>query len=726
MRLLVERARAAGAAIEVTDDTAADLTALVTALDGLPLALELAAARLRVLSAGELVARLEPGAAGLGRAGPDRPERQRTLAATLDWSHRLLEPVEQRLFAELSVFRGGFVVADVEAVTTISGDVVDHLAALVDHSLLHRVTGTAGRLAMLQVVGEYAASRLVADGRRDEVAARHADRLAAVAEQHATALRDHDDEVARDWFVVESHNLRAALRWAASAGDDRRLLRLVSAVAIAWTRTDSLEELQWLRRAAAVGDDPATAVGADPTAAVDQLAVVHVALANLALRRGHLDESEDWARRVEVTPDAQRRLATWVRQQALLQRSMVASHRGDEPTADRLLDDALALGAERDGSTYMNAFGQVYLADRHMTRERWREALVASERSVAMFRELGHRFGELTALCNLALASLRLGDVRRAATSWRAALDGAAERGSPTSTVLSLEGLAAVAVHEGRLDDARGLLAEADEAADTHGVVGGAPEQQLRTAVDDTLAGAGSPPPAPTGATGTASAGTAADVRGPSLAGDARGNGRAAATSSGGIGDGEAQRALRTEGAVWAVTFDGRTVRVGDRKGMTDLAALLAAPGREIAAMDLMDAAVVADDLGPDLDRRARQEVEQRIRDLQLELVEAEDGHDLVRAERARDEMDRLVSSLAAATGIGGRGRRRGGTAERARSAVTWRIRAAIRAVAELHPDAGAHLDSSVRTGRWCLYEPVTPGQWEVLTDVDPSGGHRG
>ena len=99
---------------------------------------------------------------------------------------------------------------------------------------------------------------------------------------------------------------------------------------------------------------------------------------------------------------------------------------------------------------------------------------------------------------------------------------------------------------------------------------------------------------------------------------------------------------------------------------------------------------------------------------LQAELVEAEDAHDQGGADKARLEMDWLVEQLLAATGHGGRPRRTGGSHERARSAVGWRIRAAIKSITEVHPALGHHLRDTVRTGAWCSYQPTSPVPWTL------------
>jgi tetratricopeptide (TPR) repeat protein len=171
---------------------------------------------------------------------------------------------------------------------------------------------------------------------------------------------------------------------------------------------------------------------------------------------------------------------------------------------------------------------------------------------------------------------------------------------------------------------------------------------------------------------------------------------------------------LVCEGATWAVTFVGRTRRLRDSKGLRDLAALLARPEQEMHCLELIGGADVGAQPGPALDQQARRAYEGRIRDLHEEIEEARDANDLVRAERAEAELDALVQQLAEAFGLSGRTRATGSAAERARSAVGWRIRSAVRQVAEVHPELGRHLRNSVRTGVWCSYRPETHVDWRI------------
>jgi AAA ATPase domain len=178
---------------------------------------------------------------------------------------------------------------------------------------------------------------------------------------------------------------------------------------------------------------------------------------------------------------------------------------------------------------------------------------------------------------------------------------------------------------------------------------------------------------------------------------------------------------FRREGALWTLAYGGVTVRMRDAKGLADLVALLAAPGREIPAADLVtagsgglgraDLRLGADEV---LDETARRQIRRRLADLDEEIAEADAWADPERASRARAERDALVSEVTAATGLAGRARRLGDQDERARKAVTARIRYVIGRIERVHPSLAAHLRASVTTGTRCCYSPPTPASWQL------------
>lgn len=164
----------------------------------------------------------------------------------------------------------------------------------------------------------------------------------------------------------------------------------------------------------------------------------------------------------------------------------------------------------------------------------------------------------------------------------------------------------------------------------------------------------------------------------------------------------------------WTLAFDGEAVRLADAKGFHDLALLLGQPGNSIHCLELAGRTAEPTGDAPVLDDRARRALAARVQSLEETIEEAEARNDLGRAERARHELDQIVTELSGALGLGGRSRRLGSAAERARSAVTWRIRNAIRKIASVHSALGRHLENTIRTGTYCTYEPEKPVEWTL------------
>jgi hypothetical protein len=183
---------------------------------------------------------------------------------------------------------------------------------------------------------------------------------------------------------------------------------------------------------------------------------------------------------------------------------------------------------------------------------------------------------------------------------------------------------------------------------------------------------------------------------------------------------------FRREGDIWMLGYAGRVVRLRHAKGLADLAQLLARPGREVPALDLaMPMAAAArdssepglhppGDLGEVLDGQARAAYKRRLAELEDELADPDLDANPVWAERARAERDALVDQLVGAYGLAGRPRRAGDPAERARTAVTARLRAALNRIEAAHPELGRHLRHSVRTGTLCVYAPEKPTSWQL------------
>jgi predicted ATPase/class 3 adenylate cyclase len=209
--LFVDRARLTRPSFELTPDNGGSVAAVCRRLDGLPLALELAAARLRIMSPEALLERLDRALAVLTTGPRDSPERHQTLRATIEWSHSLLDESEQRLFRRMAVFAGGCTFADLEAVCADPGEtILDELESLVDKALV-QADGQGDRLRMLQTIGEYARERLEAAQETHEVAGTHARRYAVTARSIRDGIEGTEQRRAVERGIAEEANLQAAL-----------------------------------------------------------------------------------------------------------------------------------------------------------------------------------------------------------------------------------------------------------------------------------------------------------------------------------------------------------------------------------------------------------------------------------------------------------------------------------------------------------------------------------
>jgi predicted ATPase/class 3 adenylate cyclase len=218
--LFVDRARSTRTTFEVTPENAGAVAAVCRRLDGLPLALELAAARLRLLSPEALLERLDRALAVLTTGPRDSPERQQTLRATIEWSHSLLTESEQRLFRRMAVFAGGCTFADLEAVCANPGEtILDELESLVDKALV-QADGQGARLRMLQTIEEYARERLEAAAETGEIALRHARRYAELAGEIRDGIEGTEQRGSLERGIAEEGNVQAALDTLLAAARD--------------------------------------------------------------------------------------------------------------------------------------------------------------------------------------------------------------------------------------------------------------------------------------------------------------------------------------------------------------------------------------------------------------------------------------------------------------------------------------------------------------------------
>ena len=251
--LFVDRAAAVSPEFVLTAESGSVVADICRRLDGLPLAIELAAARMRILSPHDLARRLDSRLDALVGGASDLPDRQRTLRATIEWSHDLLDAPLRRMFARLAVFDGGWDLAAAEAVTGegLGADPVDLLERLVDQSLVRpAIAAGVRRLEMLETIREFAAERLGESGEGEEIQERHARHFLSVAERAEPSLTGPNAGEWSDSVRADVDNLRAAVRWSLRADGDERIqvgLRIGASVWRFWQHEGMLSEARdWL------------------------------------------------------------------------------------------------------------------------------------------------------------------------------------------------------------------------------------------------------------------------------------------------------------------------------------------------------------------------------------------------------------------------------------------------------------------------------------------------
>ena len=372
-------------------------------LDNLPLALELAATHVRMLTPEEILARLESRLALLTRAPRDAPERHRTLRTTIAWSHDLLSPAEQRLFARLSVFAGGCTLAAAEAVCQAD---LEGLYALVDKSLLRH---EHDRIVMLESIREYAGEELERSGEAGATRRGHAQYYLRIAEHARPHLERTADQLgAPDQLSVlrqltsEHDNLRAALGSALDWGDSLLGLRLVAALTRFWDVRAPAEGLAWFERALARAEDVPVKLRIDLLGGANEAAFF---CGDLQRARAYAEDGVALARAA----------GDGAALAAMLARLAAALLRTDElERAEILAEEALRLNRNLPRPHYqavtLDLLG--YIA---ATREDWPRACAFHEQSLEIARATGDGWMLAHSANNLAEGLLRRGEPERAA-----------------------------------------------------------------------------------------------------------------------------------------------------------------------------------------------------------------------------------------------------------------------------------------------------------------------
>jgi predicted ATPase/class 3 adenylate cyclase len=451
--LFVERASAVRPAFVLTAENAPAVAELTRRLDGLPLAIELAASRVKLLTPAALLERMEHRLPVLTGGPRDLPERQRTLRAAIDWSWELLDPDEQRLFARLGVFSGGWTLASAEAVCApgIEPSVLDGLASLVDWSLVREdpVTDTEQRYRMLEVIGEYAAEQLARSGEDAELGRRHAEHFAILAADAKAALMGADRIAWLARLDAELANIRAALAWAREH-EPAIGLRTATALWRYWLQRGQLDEgKRWLERFVSTGDD-----GAHDEARVQALG----ALGGVAYWQHDLPTMRAaYAEALEIARELGEPALVG---RALYDASYSAAIAGDHARGFAMLREAAAL-AERTGDRGLGAEIASAVVFSEMTSLGSEPALERLAAAIGVMRELGHHAKVSDALIGLGALERRAGQTERAAGHLGEALVMAREARDPGHLMGALLLLSLVINEQGDHERAARLLGAA-------------------------------------------------------------------------------------------------------------------------------------------------------------------------------------------------------------------------------------------------------------------------
>jgi predicted ATPase/class 3 adenylate cyclase len=453
VRLFAERAALADPGFRLDADSGPAVAELCRRLDGLPLAIELAAARVRALPAGELLERLGDRFALLAGGGRNADPRQRTLRATVDWSFQLLGEADRRLFRRLAVFAGGCTVAAAEAVCAgdglRSGDVLDGLFQLADRSLLVAAGGRPARFRLLETLRAYAQERLAEAGEADAVAGRHTAwflDLAERAARHRTSLR---------WLRLldaDYDNLRATLDRAVDRGDHQTALRLGGALGWYWFMVHHAEGRQRLAGVLALAADqppgPQLALALQAAALVEALLTPTSATVDAARRSLELFE-----RFGDRQAAATSRLALGL-----------AEYQLGGAGAAGLAEEAEAVFAEAGDAWGEAAAGLIrFVADAdHLGPDRAEDL---GRRTLERFRALDDHWGTTMTLFGLGEVGRMRGDLAGAARRFQEALAAARQAGPTWIVGASLIYLGSLAALQG--DDARATALYAEALAES-------------------------------------------------------------------------------------------------------------------------------------------------------------------------------------------------------------------------------------------------------------------
>ena len=477
VRLFVDRASAVKPDFSLTEENANAVVEICTRLDGLPLAIELAAARIKLLPPQAMLPRLDNRLRLLTGGARNLPERQRTLRNAIEWSHEMLDEGERTLFARLAVFSGGGTLEAIETVCDADGDLpldpLEGVSSLLDKSLLRQEEGPEDepRFEMLETIHEFALEKLEESNDAEAIKCAHARCFLALAEHAEPKLWGPEDAAWLSRLEVEHDNMRAALSWSIRHEESDLALRLGGALRWFWfargyydegrrwleealikegwtsaeARAKALDGLSWL--ASDQGDMDRAEAAAEEGLDLSNEAVIEGAVAadfqnilgEAARHRGDYQLAAEFYEEglALYRKVGNRRGIAW----SLGSLANVSSDRGDYERAKELYEEGLALSRELGGARplgdYLISLGYEYLLEGNHER-----AAALNEEAAELFRNRGRRGGIQYALDNLGWAALLRQDHESAKSLHKASLALCRELGDTLTAAESLEGLA--------------------------------------------------------------------------------------------------------------------------------------------------------------------------------------------------------------------------------------------------------------------------------------------
>jgi predicted ATPase/transcriptional regulator with XRE-family HTH domain len=501
--LFEERARAVRPDFELDEENAEAVALICRRLDGLPLAIELAAARIRLFPPQQIATRLDSRLKLLTGGARDLPARQQTLRGAIEWSYNLLDGGEQTLLARAGVFVGGCSLSAVEAVCNAEGDlpvdVLDGLASLLDKSLVRQYEGPHGdtRFTMLETIREYAREQLDALGDCEMTERMHAEYYLALAEAAEPQLIGAEQTLWLDNLETDHDNLRAVLRWATERGEAEFAARLGATLWQFWFRRGYYGEgREWMQKVLSMpqagntvnrvralnvagflaygqGDFITMSRYYEESVALareldDRPSIAH-ALEGLGIVAHHKADYEQAARHFNESREIFEQVGhSWGVSNALFRLGNVALNEGRYDEARDLHERSLAMRRSL-GDTGRMASSLLHLGEVARCRQDYDEAYTRYSESLELYRSIGVKDGIASSYHNLGHVYYHRGDYKQAAEVFRKGLLLFRELGDKLSIVECVTGLAAVAVGTGQAERAARLFGASEAALDAMG-----------------------------------------------------------------------------------------------------------------------------------------------------------------------------------------------------------------------------------------------------------------